>query len=167
MRLLLILLVSSWFFCGCSDMSEQKAIQEKLKEGLKAHQIMRVTDDEIVAAAHARGDSVLQQLNELKTNFGWGSEAGSAIIDSLNDHHPQQIITFIKASATGQDLPPMELQLLEAYQYSVEQKQIPTSNVQLLDDQWVLFTSPVMEAGQFVGMWSIRQSKKTIILGLE
>ena len=165
MRVFIAILVGC-LIVGCGDLSEQRANQEKLKEGLKRHQVMRVTDDEIVAAAHTRGDSVLQQLNALGANFYYGSTEGTAVIDSLNSLHPGQVISFIEASGDLGDLSSLELQLLEAYQYSAQQNQIPASNVQLMDDQWVLFTSPVMEAGQLIGMWSIRQSKKEIVLGM-
>ena len=165
MRVFIAILVGC-LIVGCGDLSEQRANQEKLKEGLKRHQVMRVTDDQIVAAAHTRGDSVLQQLNALGANFYYGSTEGTAVIDSLNNLHPAQVISFIEASGDYGDLSAMELQLLEAYQYSAQQNLIPASNVQLIDDQWVLFTSPVMEAGQLIAMWSIRQSKKEIVLGL-
>ncbi|MDH3708565.1 MAG: hypothetical protein OER04_01690 [Cyclobacteriaceae bacterium] len=166
MRLLFIFFAGTFLLGGCGDLSEQKANHQKLREGLKRHEIIRATENDIVTMAYQRGDSIVRYLNTVDDldSALWSSPAGRRYIDSLNQVHEQQVTMSIITRQT-RGISELEQQLLEAYEYSFSQSQDLASNVQITDDQ-VLYTAPVILQGQFHGMWSIWQSKSGIILEL-
>ncbi len=150
---------------GCGDLSEQKANHQKLREGLKRHEVIRATENDIITIAYQRGDSIVRYLNAVDhlDSALWSSTAGRRYIDSLNQVYEQLAVSIITRQT--RDVSELEQQLLEAYEYSFSQGQDLASNVQITDDQ-VLYTAPVILQEQFHGMWSIWQSKSGIILEL-
>ena len=118
--------------------------------------------------AFERGDSIQQQLHLLNdgTWEHWTTDKGRQQMDSVGRVHEGVTIAFIASQNHNLQPQEIELQLLDAYQYSHSQGQSIGSNVQLIDEDAVLYTSPVIANGELKGMWSIVQSKGGIILGL-
>ena len=154
---------------SCVSPSEQQANKEKLLEGLKDHQVVRVTEEQIMAAAFEEGQEILDLIDSASTDLEyWDSAIGLQYLDSLNNAFDHGSIKMVATGYPTDDLGAEEMALLEAYLYSAEQGETLSNNVQrTADGQFLLYTSPITGKAQFLGMWSIYISKKTLIRNIE
>lgn len=154
---------------SCVSPSEQQANKAKLLEGLKDHQVVRVTEEQIMAAAFEEGQKVLDLIDSASTDLEyWNSTIGLQYLDSLNNALNHGSIKMVKPDSLTDDLGNEEMALLEAYLYSAEQAETLSNNVQrTADGQFLLYTSPITSEEQFLGMWSMYISKKTLIRNIE
>lgn len=143
--------------CGGSLSDEQR---KKIKEDMKQHKIVRVTDAEITAAAFAKGRGVMEGLKSTSNK--------NLNTDSLEAASHTKITWIAPGAKNALE---MEQQLIEAYLESFINGGL-TDNVQRLETDSLLYTYPVTEkladgSENVKGMWSIRLSKKDLILSMD
>lgn len=151
---------------GCGDPSEQQATRQKLIEGLDDHKIKRITEDQILSAAYREGEKLVIQLDSLSGNDPLQPSFDRSKFDSLNDAVHHQGIRLVTFETPVSELSQHESALLEAYRYSAEQGQSLNQNVQIIDDQSLLYTHPLVRDNEFLGMWSLLLSRKTLVRDL-
>ena len=154
-------------FTGCGSASDQEVNRKKLLEGLNDHRIKRVTEEQIHSEAYAQGQHIVDILNmEQRDSEFWMMPNGQAFLDSLNELVSHDGIDLLTQNSPSTEINTEERALLDAYQYSSEQGQLPGGNVQAFQENYLLYTSPVIRDSVFVGMWRIRLLKKTIVRNL-
>lgn len=139
--------------CGGSLSDEQR---KKIKEDMKQHQIVRISDAEITAAAFENGREAMRAINK----------NDKALSDSLK--HYCTIRWIVPGSKNAHEV---ETQLIEAYLESSINGGME-DNVQKIGADSLLYTKPVTEkladGSEIVkGMWSIQFAKKQLILSMK
>jgi hypothetical protein len=152
--ILLIILTA----CGGSLSDEQR---KKIKEDMEQHKIVKVTDAEITEAAFLQGRAVMKGLEKI------GSK-DATVIDSLSNANHIKIKWLVPGATNALEI---ERQLVEAYLASSINGGME-DNVQRLGNDSILYTQPVTEkmadgSETVKGIWSIRVSKKKLILGMK
>jgi hypothetical protein len=150
--ILMIILIG----CGGSLSDDQR---KRIKEDMQQHQIVKVTDAEITEAAFAKGRQIMKGLNTKGDN--------AKMMDSLSKINHATIKFLVPGAANALEI---ENQLIEAYLASDVNGGME-SNVQRLGADSLLYTQPLTEkmkdgAETVKGIWSIRLSKKDLILGM-
>jgi hypothetical protein len=175
--------------CGGIDSSEQQIDRESIREEMEQREIRRVLPAELVEAAYERGATLSQQALEIaidarQTKSGTLQGPGDFLsaagkhIDSLAKAENVDI-RWVSVDTDTALLGEKERQLWEAYLYNIENELPVNDNVQRLGDEEYLYTRPLSlspelrkkiagseetESPQgFLGMWSIRISKKRLI----
>jgi len=143
--------------CGGKLSDEQR---KRIKEDMKQHKIMRVTDAEITEAAFKHGREVMKVIALIKNN--------TTRIDSLGNALKTKIKWVVPGAKNALEI---ENQLIEAYLVSSINGGME-DNVQRLGTDSLLFTQPVTEklkdgSENVKGMWSIRMAKKDLILAMD
>ena len=142
--------------CGGKLSDEQR---KRIKEDMKQHKIMRVTDAEITEAAFKQGREVMKAISFVKNNTR---------IDSLGNALKTRIKWIVPGAKNALEI---ENQLIEAYLVSSINGGME-DNVQRLGADSLLFTQPITEklkdgSENVKGMWSIRMAKKDLILAMD
>ncbi len=152
------------FLLSCGDVAEKQAIRNKTKDGLRDHRIVRITEDQIINEAFIQGDNIIRQLEQQSKDFEyWQTVDGQSVLDSINRSIGHLGFFVISVAESPEKLSKEETALLEAYQYSSENGQDIHENLQSIEGDYLLFTLPISREGVFVGMWSLRLSKKNLI----
>jgi hypothetical protein len=151
---------------SCGDPGEQQANRQKLMEGLDDHKIKRITEDQILSAAYQEGEKLVIQLDSLSGNDPLQPSFNRSQLDSLNNAVHHQSIKLITFETPVSELTEHESALFEAYQYSAGQGQYLNQNVQVIDDQSLLYTHPLVRDNELLGMWSLLLDRKTLIRDL-
>jgi hypothetical protein len=143
--------------CGGSLSEDQR---KKIKEDMQEHKIVRVTDAEITEAAFEKGRQVMRVIGKTTHNI--------AKADSLGDALKADIKWITPGTKNAQQI---EQQLIEAYLESFINGGM-ADNIQKLGTDSLLYTAPVTEklvdgSESVKGMWSIRLSKKDLILAMD
>jgi hypothetical protein len=155
------------FIFGCGDLSEQQANHQRIKDGIIDRKIKRVTEDQIISAAYDQGNILVKQLDQLSTDVTyWLTPDGQSVLDSMNLAMGHEGFRLVLIKKPPYELLTQEAALLEAYQYSIDNGHPVNQNVQDIEGQYLLFTFPISNNGEFLGMWSIRLSRKTLIRNL-
>jgi hypothetical protein len=133
--------------------------RQKIKEDMNQHKIVKVTDAEITEEAFAQGRQVMMTLDKRNNK----PEA----IDSLSTANHVKIKWLVPGATNALEI---EKQLVEAYLASSINGGME-DNVQRLNSDSLLYTHPVTEkmadgSETVKGIWSIRLSKKELILGM-
>jgi hypothetical protein len=133
--------------------------RKKIKEDMEQHKIVRVTDAEITEAAFVQGRKVMKDLDKMS--------ARHEKIDSLSNANKIKVKWLVPGATNALEI---ERQLVEAYLASSINGGME-DNVQRLDTDSLLYTQPVTEklpdgSETVKGIWSIRFSKKELILGM-
>jgi hypothetical protein len=172
--------------CGGVGNSEQQIDREAIKEEMEQREIKRILPAEIVEEAYRRGEILSQQASDLSLQVYQPDEQNireligpeaMIKIDSLSRAEGATISWVDLTSDTAQ-LEEKERQLWEAYLYNVENELPLNDNVQRLGDEEYLYTRPLVldaelmkkipgsespEGSNFLGMWSIRLTKKELV----
>lgn len=148
--LVLLLLLCS---CGGSLSDEQR---RKIREDMKQHQIVRISEAEITAAAFENGRAAMDLLNK--------KDKPSS--DSLKRYCTVRWI--VPGSKNAREI---ETQLIEAYLESSINGGME-DNIQKVGTDSLLYTKPVTEkladgSENVKGMWSIQFAKKQVILSIK
>ena len=152
---------------GCGNPADQEAARKQLVDGLKDHKVTRVTQDQIHSAAYLEGQQIIDIITGKNQEIAaWNTPYGRQYLDSLNEARGHDGIELLSEATPSSAITENERALFEAYQYSTEQGQIPGDNVQRLQDEYLLYTFPIVEDSVFIGMWSLQLSKKTLIRNL-
>jgi hypothetical protein len=157
MKNLLILAVMAATACGGGLTDEQR---KRIKEEMANSKIQRVSEADIAEAAYATGRKAVGIM--ISSNL--------AQIDSVLSSD-DMTIRFIKRNEPAKTV---EAEIIEAYKAS-EQSGVLEDNIQPIRSadgsaDSVLYTYPITEKREdkntFQGMWSIRMSKKHLVLSL-
>jgi hypothetical protein len=156
-RLIISIILLS-FFAACNktiSKEEQKAINEELA----SRKIRRITDAQIYDAAMKMGDSIastsqkklgMTLMHEVKNNglakaLEYCNINAYPLVDSLSEYFDADIKRASLRSRNPNDQPnEMEKQLLDAYQYNLEQGLELTAGVQKIDESSYLYTKPIL-----------------------
>ena len=143
--------------CGGSLSDEQR---RKIREDMQQHKIVRVTDAEITEVAFVRGREVVKAIAETGNK--------PARLDSLSNANNLKIKWLVPGASNALDI---ERQLVEAYLASAINGGME-DNVQRMAGDSLLYTHPVTEkmtdgSETVKGIWSIRLSKKQLILSMD
>lgn len=143
------------FLCSCGgSLSDEQ--RKKIKDDMKQHQIVRISDAEITAAAFENGRAVINVINE----------NNQALSDSLK--HYCTVRWIAPGSKHAREI---ESQLIEAYLESSINGGME-DNVQKVGADSLLYTKPVTEkladgSENVKGMWCIQFAKKQLILAMK
>ena len=197
---------------ACNADGNKAVDREKIKQEMKDRQIKRVSEPELMDAAFQTGaslasiaeDVLLEKLDDFYATIQSDATDSAELIiyrplsqligpllDSLSSNSGHVVSLFnLKLENLNPDTLEVEKQLLEAYQYNLENDVQSEDNVQRFGAEHLLFTRPITSktgiclstllatnrAGEsdslksqhvyFCGMWSIRLSKKEIIKSL-
>lgn len=188
MKCTFIILV--FFLYACSNSREQVDQQAVMKE-MEQREIKRVLPGEIMEAAYRQGDTIATITQQQLLNQYHHVDSVSKLTeffqtqtrtyaDSLEKKYKATIRWISPEDTTHHQLSSLEEQILSAYSYNVEQNLEISHNVQRLDDENYLYTKPIFlddslkkelavqqqsisDTAHFLGMWSIKLSKKEII----
>jgi len=153
---ILILFITA---CQGSLTSEQK---HEVREGIKANEIKRISEAEILDAAFEYGRMIANKIKEQNVY----PENVSALKNLEKIH---QVVIFPLAPGDSL-LMEIEKQLIEAYTFATNEQL--SDNVQKLGSDSLLYTLPIMETqpdGSEVFKYAvgIRMPKKAVILSME
>ncbi len=175
---------------GQLNSEERKAVRNEMNE----REIKRITPGELIQTASNRGKKVadMAQTILLQSSFAHPdklliqelSESNTALFDSLNQNYIA-LTRWVGSKVLDQpnQLNSMEKQLLDAYLFNIENELEINENVQAMGNDSLLYTNPVMlskwlelsgdtteqdntRKDQLLGMWSIKLSKRAIILAM-
>lgn len=147
--------------CGGSLTEEQR---KKLREGMEAHKIVKLSDAEITAFGLEQGRKVYQDLAQLKFN--------PAKVDSLESVHKARISWVVPG---GKNSKLLEQQLIEAYISEMVNGSLQ-ENIQKIyntetppDYDSLLYSKPVVTkmadgVENLEGVWNVYLSRKEVIL---
>lgn len=153
----LIFFLITILIVSCNDKPANTS-DEAFKEEMKDRQIKIVSDGEIIEAAMRRGEIIADSAQKLlsaslKRAIAEGGVQGAikycnlsayAIMDSLEKYYDADIRRAALKVRNPEDRPTkMEKQILEAYQYQVDNDDKLSSNIQRLGDEYLLFTKPI------------------------
>lgn len=126
---------------------------------MQQHQIVKITDAEITEAAFAKGRQIMKGIHTKGDN--------TKTLDSLSALTNAKIKFLVPGASNALEI---EKQLIEAYLASDVNGGME-DNIQRLGADSLLYTQPVTEklkdgAETVKGIWSVRLSKKDVILGM-
>lgn len=154
-RVFSIGLLFQLFLLSCGN---QKIDTTAAREEMEAREIKVVSDAQIIEQAMKLGSELssafLAEENDGEFSFDLGSDT-----------------TYEKAYYLFEEtnnLEGKELQLFEAYNYNRNNGMKSEPNVQKLENgTLLLYTSPIIYKDSTLGMWSIKFSRKEIVLSIE
>jgi len=184
---LFLLFISLYLLSGCGrDGGQNQQIdREAIKKEMEQREIKRLLPADLVEGAYQRGDLLAAKAEKLilqdQQSFSslLDSQALNAV-DSLAQAEDVQI-RWVDQANDSVRLDNKEQQLWEAYQYNVENSLPLDDNVQRLGDEEYLYTKPLLlnahlgkklngrvaDTAAFLGMWSIRITKKSLIRSMD
>ncbi|MEO9966003.1 MAG: hypothetical protein ABJF11_09455 [Reichenbachiella sp.] len=159
---------------ACHEQNKNKVSPAEL---VKSREIKRVTEGEILQGGTILGEEIMQVLDSIIQNKASGDKMDCEFskwveIDSLESSY-QTDIRYVNSSST--EKVELEFQLLDAYQYSLENDLAPRASVQKLDAKTVLYAYPIDESSTIythcldstgrtqAQIWSLKMPIKLII----
>lgn len=158
---------------------------------MEQREIKRVLPGEIMDAAYQQGDTIANMIQQQLLDQYHQADSTSGLAhffqtqtrnyaDSLTKKYKADIRWISPEDTANRQLSTWEEQILSAYNYNIAQNLEIGHNVQRLDDENYLYTKPVflddipekelteqqqstLDSARFLGMWSIKLSKKEII----
>jgi hypothetical protein len=156
-------LLAALFFSACSPDKRSNERFKRISEGLQEHQLKRVTESQIMTMAYQQGAMIAQesqqalvstlqkalQEGDIQKAIPFCNVNALPITDSLAREYNATIKrTALKIRNPKNEPDELEKQLLEAYQYTVEQGQSVKDNVQDLENGYMLYTKPIVLGNQ-------------------
>lgn len=177
MKKLILICVGLIFLAACHEKNKNKVSAAEL---MKSREIKKVSEAEILKKGGEIGSEILNSIQltiaDKVTSDGIDCHIDHwPEIDSLNEYYKSSIQRINEQTESNTEL---ELQLLAAYQYNLENNLAPTSSVQKFDSKTVLFAYPIDKESSIyiycldsIGqsraeMWSIRLPIKEIVTRL-
>lgn len=176
--------------CGGTGSSEQGIDREAIREEMEQREIKRILPAELVEGAYQRGEALAEAARDLVLNTypqpveqqpaDFVTDEANEKIDSLSKAEDVNIAWVSKTTDTA-SLGEKEKQLWEAYLYNVDNDLPLNDNVQRIGEEEYLYTKPLLldpeirrnmlgsesDTTAFLGMWSIRISKKNLIQSMD
>ena len=158
MKKLLPLLLLVIFACQGRLTDEQK---KEMREGMKANQIVKISDAEITEAAYEYGRSISEKIK--------GQESQNLNDDFTKKLQEEYHVKIYPLTSGDSLLLDIEQQLIEAYTAASDIEL--TDNIQKIGNDSLLYTLPVMETRPdgsvtFQYALGIRMPKKAVILSM-
>lgn len=146
--------------CGGNLSDEQR---KKLKDRMKADEIKRVTDGELMAAAFDYGRAISSVIEKRDPGM-----INRSLIDSLETAFNVKIGAMQPGDSMLLDI---EQKLIEAYTSSAGQVEI-ADDVQKISDDSILYTKPIMRerpdgSVEFTRALSIHMPTQSVVLSIE
>lgn len=204
------LLLLVFLTLACNEQGTNQRNNKAFQEELKSRELKRATAAEISNAAYQQGARIADVAESLISESLRSNDSTMALLvhykdailaisDSLTqkeDIQVQRIASLYNAPNT------MEGMILDAYLYNIEQGLRVEDNIQVVEDEYFLYTRPILlsentclrchgevgkdlleadeiylknkhpdiqmghKQGDFMGMWSIRLSRKIVIRAL-
>lgn len=147
---------------ACDSGSQRRFNKEALQEEMRNREPKKVSEAQIITAAYQQGQFIAEEAQKelLSTLHKVVEEDGTAravhycsteaypLIDSLSQKYNAEIgRTSMKLRNPANAPDETEKQLLEAYEYNAENNQPLDDNVQRLNQEYLLYTKPIVIAG--------------------
>ena len=155
---------------ACHEQNKNKISPAEL---VKSREIKKVTEAEILQGGTILGDEIRLLIDKIIETDSTACKTGKSLkIDSLATTYNTEIRLIGNATENPKML---ESQLLEAYQYNLENDLVLTHSIQKLDNKTVLYTYPIGRGTKFyehcmdslrrqnAEMWSLKIPIKIII----
>lgn len=146
MKNLLIVSLLILFGCGGSGLTDEQ--RKALNEEMKSREIKKVEEEDVVTETFAIGKQLYQEYTNGQ--------------DSLLNLYEAKVYRLKKDAIDSSE---KDMELLEAYNYSLSQGGNLSENVQR-DGEEMIYTLPFVEEEMYEGIVVIRIPRKTIILNL-
>lgn len=154
-RVLTIFILFPLLLSSCGD---QKIDTTAARKEMEAREIKVVSDAQIIEQAMKLGNEVSKQLKVSLSKTEYFIELGKDTTYQRNYY----------LFARPNELEGKELQLFQAYNYNRKNGISSEPNIQKLDDgKTLLYTKPMTFGDSTIGMWSIRFSRKEIVLSID
>ncbi|NVK84701.1 MAG: hypothetical protein HWE21_10295 [Cytophagia bacterium] len=154
-RVLTIFILFPLLLSSCGD---QKIDTTAARKEMEAREIKVVSDAQIIEQAMKLGNEVSKQLKVSLSKTEYFIELGKDTTYQRNYY----------LFARPNELEGKELQLFQAYNYNRKNGISSNPNIQKLDDgKTLLYTKPMTFGDSTIGMWSIRFSRKEIVLSID
>jgi len=158
MKKLMPLLLLAIFACQGRLTDEQK---KEMREGMKAHEIVKISDAEITEAAFEYGRTISEKVQSQDASNA------SDLTSKLQEEYHVKIYPLAPGDSL---LLEIEQQLIEAYTSAADIEL--TDNIQKIGTDSLLYTLPIMETqpdGSVVFQYAlgIRMPKKDVILSMK
>lgn len=188
MKQLLYIAAITGILAGCDFKSGRIENTKELSREIKASQIKRVTNTQLVYAADEWGKKIAQIAektlkSELEKNPGSGvalckNLSGIPVVAALQKEYGVKVELMGAADLKNPALSPKEREILDAYLYSARSKATAGDNLQQLNDTMLVYNAPVsaesivckkcMSAQDTTfAVWRLLFSKKEIIRKLD
>ncbi|WAC11323.1 hypothetical protein [Dyadobacter pollutisoli] len=172
---------------GC-DLGNRVENTKELNKEIKATQIKRVTNTQLIYSADEWGKKIAQIAekslkSELKKNPEKAGElcknvGAIPVIAALQKEYGVKVELLGVADLKNQDLAVKEREILDAYLYSAKNKSVASDNLQQLSDTLLVYNAPVSAEsdvcktcmkGQEIpfAVWRLLFNKKEIIRKLD
>lgn len=165
-----VILLLCLLLAACDMGSQRRLDRETLDQENRRREPRRIKEGEILEAALAEGKQLVELLEKSSTadSSSCCPMLSPSVVDSLENQYQAGINCY--SLLTPLSLPdPLEQQLVEAYQYNLEQKQALETNVQAQGHQDIIFTAPATNGNTIkspCAVWSIRLNRKQVVLGM-
>ncbi|WP_439582521.1 hypothetical protein [Dyadobacter bucti] len=179
-----IMLAGIW---SC-DLGNRVENTKELAKEMKASQIKRVTNTQLIYSADEWGKKITQiaeksLIKELEKDPGKAAELCRnmeriPVVAALEKEYGVKVELLGAADIKNDDLAPKEKELLEAYLYSAKSKTVASDNLQQLNDTLLVYNAPVLLGSTICtacmsgpdstfAVWRLLFSKKEIIRKLD
>ena len=159
--LLLLLVLAS-----CAD---KKVDTTSIKKEMKAREVKVIPEGKILQTAMSIGNQIVKELKNISpeenANIGLADHSQRIQQKLSLENVSIRALSFKDETQTMHE---KEHQILEAYLYNVENNIPLEANIQPLNKgETLLYTAPLSEDGNAMGMWSIKIPRKTVVLSIE
>jgi hypothetical protein len=176
------------FLIVCACNSRRLENTKELSREIKASQIKRVTNTQLIYSADEWGKMITRiAAKALETELEKHPEKAAElcknlhlipVIAALQKEYGVQVQLLGVADATNNTLAPKEKELFDAYLYSAKNKTTASDNIQPLSDTLLVYNAPVMADSQICkvcipdqelpfALWRLLFDKKEIIRKLD
>lgn len=154
-----LFLISGLFFTGCGERSSHNVNNGALEEEIQNREIKKVSEADITRAALQKGAFIadtaqkllfsklmqqLRQTDSLKDALAYCNTNAYSLTDSLSKVFKADIRRVsLKTRSKNNDPDELELALLDAYLYNIENGLPLEENVQEVDGDYILYTKPI------------------------
>jgi hypothetical protein len=153
MKPILFCAAAMLFLLSACDMGGRVENTKELSQEIKASQIKRVTNTQLIYTADEWGKKIAQIVEKsLKNELGKTPEkAGELcknlssipVVEALQKEYGVRVALIGKEDIKNADLAPKEREVLEAYLYSAGKKMVASDNLQQLNDSLLVYNAPV------------------------
>jgi len=175
-------------FLSACDMGGRVENTKELSQEIKASQIKRVTNTQLIYTADEWGKKIAQIAEKsLKNELGKTPEKSGElcknlssipVIEAMQKEYGVRIALIGKEDIKNASLATKEREVLEAYLYSAGKKMVTSDNIQQLNDSLLVYNAPVAAESPICricmagsdttfAVWRLMFNKKDIIRKLD
>ena len=147
------------FITSCNPPAQEQTNDTSLKEEMENREIKKLSEGEINAAAMELGNEVAAKAQEtlagnlkkalqekgIQGAIKYCNLAAYPLVDSVENEFNAEIKRVSLKTRNPEDKPDQtESSILEAYHYAMEQGQEIGANIQNLNEQYILYTKPIV-----------------------